>query len=339
MTYLKTLGISALFASVAVAHAHAHASLATSEAAAESYFLLTAQIPHGCDGKATTELGIKLPEGFILAKPMPKAGWDLEVVNGDYGKTYSDHGKEIKSGPLEILWKGGNLPDEHFDTFSVRGKIAGVETGAALPIVITQKCGADAAVVWDEIAAEGADPHSLAHPAPLLRIIDADGHHGHVMPAGHAMTHDMTAQHLNGQEMTGAAMGADAKVGDIAISGAYSRAMLPGQPVGGGFLTIRNDGDEADTLVSVSTPLAGRVELHEMAMQGDVMKMRKLEGGIAVPAGETVELKPGGLHLMFMEVKKPFAEGDEVPVTLTFEKAGTVEMKMKVGPARGKPAH
>src|SRR3546814_19094022 len=80
--------------------------------------------------------------------------------------------------------------------------------------------------------------------------------------------------------------------------------MLPGQPVGGGFVTIRNGGSEDDVLVSISSPAAQVVELHEMAMEGEVMKMRKLEAGIPVPAGQAVELKPGGLHMMFMQVKR-----------------------------------
>lgn len=71
-------------------------------------------------------------------------------------------------------------------------------------------------------------------------------------------------------------------------------------------------------------------------MVGDVMKMRQLKDGIPVPAGATVELKPGGLHLMFMDVKELLVEGGRVSVKLTFEKAGTVELLLPVGPAKGK---
>jgi copper(I)-binding protein len=98
---------------------------------------------------------------------------------------------------------------------------------------------------------------------------------------------------------------------------------------------VKNGGSEDDTLISVESPAAGRVELHEMTMQNDVMKMRKLEQGIAIPAGATVALASGGLHLMFMDVKKPFAAGDSVPVTLTFEKAGKVDYMLAVGSAAG----
>ena len=125
----------------------------------------------------------------------------------------------------------------------------------------------------------------------------------------------------------------------LEISGGAVKAMLPGAKVGGGGFTVKNDGSEGDTLISVESPAAGRVELHEMTMQNDVMKMRKLDDGIVIPAGETVELKSGGLHLMFMDVKKPFAEGDSVPVTLTFEKSGKVDYVLPVGNAGGAHKH
>ncbi|CDN54208.1 Secreted protein containing DUF461 [Neorhizobium galegae bv. officinalis bv. officinalis str. HAMBI 1141] len=133
-----------------------------------------------------------------------------------------------------------------------------------------------------------------------------------------------------------AAQDAPTKVGDLEVTGAFTKAMLPGQPVGGGYFTIKNNGKSDDMLTSVSSPVAGTVEMHEMAMQGEVMKMRKLDTGIAIPAGKTVELTPGGLHLMFIKVKEPFKQGGKVPVTLTFEKTGKVDITLPVeaaGPA------
>ncbi|WP_105424481.1 copper chaperone PCu(A)C [Neorhizobium tomejilense] len=127
-----------------------------------------------------------------------------------------------------------------------------------------------------------------------------------------------------------AAQDAPAKVANLEITSAFTKAMLPGQPVGGGYLTIKNTGKSDDMLVSVSSPVAGTVEMHEMAMQGQVMKMRKLDTGIAIPASKTVELTPGGLHLMFIKVKEPFKQGGKVPVTLTFEKAGKVDITLPV---------
>ncbi|MFN7168084.1 MAG: copper chaperone PCu(A)C, partial [Pannonibacter sp.] len=79
-----------------------------------------------------------------------------------------------------------------------------------------------------------------------------------------------------------------------------------------------------------SAPVTDRTELHEMAVIDGVMKMREMEGGIPVPAGATVELKPGGLHVMFMDIKQPLKEGETLPITLTFEKAGTVTVDMPI---------
>jgi copper(I)-binding protein len=128
---------------------------------------------------------------------------------------------------------------------------------------------------------------------------------------------------------------ADTKAGDLTISGGWLRAMLPGQPAGGGYLTIANSGTVDDRLVSVSTPAAGKSEIHMMEMKNDVMIMRPVDGSIEIPAGATVELKPGGLHLMFMQVIEPFKEGATVPVTLEFEKAGKVEVDLPVKAASG----
>jgi periplasmic copper chaperone A len=114
----------------------------------------------------------------------------------------------------------------------------------------------------------------------------------------------------------------------IKIEDAYTRATVPGQQVAGGFMKIENKG-VADQLISASSPVAGEVQLHEMAMDGNVMKMRQVKD-IPVPAGGAVELKPGGLHLMFMNIKAPLTAGETVPVKLKFAKAGEVEVKMPV---------
>jgi copper(I)-binding protein len=119
-------------------------------------------------------------------------------------------------------------------------------------------------------------------------------------------------------------------LGAINISLPFTRATLPNAPVGGGFLTIENEGPEPDRLVSASSPAAAAVQIHEMAMEGDVMKMRPLADGLELPAGETIVLAPGGLHLMFTGLKQAFVEGETVPVTLVFEKAGTVELALPV---------
>lgn len=128
-------------------------------------------------------------------------------------------------------------------------------------------------------------------------------------------------------------------LGPINISVPFTRATLPNAPVGGGFLTIENTGTEADRLVSATSSAAKDTQIHEMGMEGDVMKMRELPDGLEIPAGETVVLSPGGFHLMFMGLNQPFVEGQTVSVTLTFEKAGTVEVPLPVmAPAADAPA-
>jgi len=132
----------------------------------------------------------------------------------------------------------------------------------------------------------------------------------------------------------------EVKVGSIKVDHAYIRATVPGQQVAGGFMKIENKGI-ADQLLSASSPAASEVQLHEMAMEGSVMKMRQVKD-IPVPAGGSVELKPGGLHLMLMNIKAPLAAGESVPVKLKFAKAGEVEVKMPVnamGQAGGAMKH
>lgn len=122
----------------------------------------------------------------------------------------------------------------------------------------------------------------------------------------------------------------DVTVGDLTLTHSWTRATPPNAKAGGGFVEIVNTGSEDDRLVSASSGTAAKVELHEMAVVDGVMKMRPLKDGIAIPAGETVTLKPGGLHIMFMGLKEPFKEGTHVPVTLTFAKAGTVTIELDV---------
>ncbi|MDE3028208.1 MAG: copper chaperone PCu(A)C [Paracoccaceae bacterium] len=126
-------------------------------------------------------------------------------------------------------------------------------------------------------------------------------------------------------------MGAMIQLGPLELSNGFSRATLPHAPVGGGFLTIKNTGSTADRLIGASSAVAGHVEVHEMKMVGDVMKMSQLRDGLPIPAGATVTLRPGGFHLMFMDLKQPLVQGKTVTVTLTFEHAGKVEMPLMIG--------
>lgn len=167
----------------------------------------------------------------------------------------------------------------------------------------------------------------LALASPLAATAQSANHdHGH----GHG---DMQVpMHETSAEVT---------LGDLVISGGYAFATLPNSPVAGGFVTIINNGTEDDTLVAAKADIAGMVQVHEMAMDGDVMRMRELADGLPIPAGETVTLKPGGYHIMFMKLNGPLVAGEAVDVTLSFEKAGDVQLTMPVvdRPKRGGMNH
>lgn len=116
----------------------------------------------------------------------------------------------------------------------------------------------------------------------------------------------------------------------VAVEKAWSRATAEGASTGAVYFILKNGGP-ADRLVAASAPVAERVELHFMSMEGGVMRMRELPA-IEVPAQGTVELKPGGLHLMLVGLKQPLREGDRYLLTLKFEKAGTVQVPVTVAP-------
>lgn len=114
----------------------------------------------------------------------------------------------------------------------------------------------------------------------------------------------------------------------LRIAHPYARATPPGADVGGAYLTIANKGT-ADKLVAASSPAASRVELHTMAMDNGVMRMHEVKA-IDLPAGGEVELKPGGLHMMLVGLKAPLAQGARVPLKLTFEHAGSIDVDLAV---------
>ncbi|QPM91209.1 DUF1775 domain-containing protein [Pseudooceanicola algae] len=300
--------------------ASAHSTLEQKTATIGAWTKITLRVPHGCDGQATETVRITLPEGFYAAKPMPKAGWDLEVVTGPYATPYDNHGTEMTEGLREVSWSGGNLEDGWYDEFTVAGSFGpDLATGDVLYFPALQEC-ADGTADWTDTSGAAG----VANPAPKLTLIAGDMVQGHDHGAMAGGDH---------------AMGNTVEAGDLTLSGGFARATLPNAPVGGGFLTIENTGAEADRLLSVEMPLAGHSEIHEMVMQGDVMQMGPLPDGLEIPAGETVSLKPGSFHLMFMDLTGPLTEGDTVTATLTFEKAGTVELPLEIRKINAGAAH
>jgi copper(I)-binding protein len=168
-----------------------------------------------------------------------------------------------------------------------------------------QECEKGAAE-WTQVPAAGEDPHALASPAPGVKIV--------------------------------AAANATQKIGTLTIDQPWSRATPAGAKVGGGYVRIINNGQEADRLIGGSFLGASRVEVHEMALENDVMRMKPVQGGLEIKPGASVELKPGGYHLMFMDLKAPLTEGQTVKGTLVFEKAGTVDVDYTVRGMGGAPA-
>jgi copper(I)-binding protein len=117
---------------------------------------------------------------------------------------------------------------------------------------------------------------------------------------------------------------------EIEIENAWTRATPPGAKTAAGYMTIRNKSSSPERLISVASPLAARVETHVHLHDGDVMRMRLVEG-YDVPAKGSLELKPGGAHLMFVDIKRPFKEGEKIPLTLRFERAGEIRVMFTVG--------
>lgn len=126
------------------------------------------------------------------------------------------------------------------------------------------------------------------------------------------------------------AMAQSYKLGSLEIDQPWTRATAPTAKAGGGFMTITNKGTTPDRLIAVRSSASDKVEIHEMKMEGSVMRMRELDKGLEIPPGGSVALKPGGYHIMFMELKAPFAKDAKIPVTLVFEKAGSIDVVLDV---------
>jgi copper(I)-binding protein len=134
-----------------------------------------------------------------------------------------------------------------------------------------------------------------------------------------------------------ALLGARAAEAQITVQEAWARATPPGAKIAAGYLSVRNAG-AADKLVSASSPAAERVETHVTIRDGDISRMREVKG-YEVPARGTLELKPGGSHLMLVNIKAPLKEGTSVPLTLRFEKAGEIKTRLQVRPLAGGEPH
>ncbi|MEO6320938.1 MAG: DUF1775 domain-containing protein [Polaromonas sp.] len=274
-----------------------HISLQDKSAPAGSAYKAVFQVGHGCQGSATTGLSVQIPAGFQGAKPYPKAGWTLTAKSGKLAKPYDSNGKQISEDITLVSWtaasKEAALQDAHFDEFTLRGKLP--ETAGPLWFKVLQSCESGS-LDWGETPASGASAKGLKSPAVLLEVTDA----AQVAELG------TTSQ-------------------PVQVKDAWVRTTVAGQQGSGAFMTVI--AKTATRLVGVTSPVAGTAEVHEMKMQGDVMKMRAVPA-LDLPAGQPVQLKPGGYHVMLMDLKQPLPKGSTVPLTLLFKNAKGIESRV-----------
>ncbi len=311
---VATFALAALFIAVGAGSeiAQAHVSLEVKQARAGAGYKATLKVPHGCEGSATRRIEVKIPEGVIAVKPMPKPGWSIVTTKGPYAKSYDFyHGAKLSEGVVSLAWEGGLLSDEHYDEFVFSAFVAGsLPAGSTIYFPVVQQCE-KGEISWVEVPGAGQDAHSLKYPAASLKLIAA------TTAAAHAP--------------------AVFTVKDIEITAPWARATPGGAKVAAGYLAIKNNGTVGDTLIGGTLASAGRVEIHEVVAADGVMKMRELQKGLEIAPGATVELKPGGYHLMFVELAGAFKEGERIKGTLVFEKAGKVDIEFTVG-AVGAPS-
>ena len=130
------------------------------------------RVGHGCEGKPTTAIRVKIPEGVIAVKPMPKPGWQLATTKGKYAKPYDYYGTPLTEGVTEVAWTGGELPDEWYDEFVLRGQLTGFAPGTVVYFPVVQECTDGAAHRWIEIPAPGKSEDDYEEPAPGVTIVD-----------------------------------------------------------------------------------------------------------------------------------------------------------------------
>jgi uncharacterized protein YcnI len=300
---LSLLATAAFALALAPLAAHAHPSLQTREAKVGAAYRAAISIPHGCDGSATVRVRVVIPEGVIGVRPMLKPGWTISTVRGPYARSHPYyHGQTLTEGVKEVVWSG-RLPDDFFDDFVFSAFLTDtLPVGQRLYFPTYQECE-KGEYKWTDVPAQGQDAHALASPAPGVMLLPA-------------------------AQKTAAST---YKLGALVIEAPWARATPVGAQVAGGYLKITNTGSTPDRLIGGSFAGAHAVEIHEMATADSVMKMRELDSGLEIPGGKTVELKPGGYHLMLSGLREPLKEGGSVKGRLEFEKAGALDIELRIG--------
>lgn len=289
---------------VSASLAFAHAALEQREAKIGGAYKAVVKIGHGCEGSPTTSVRVDIPEGVIGVKPMPKPGWTITMQRGAYARAYKHYHGDLSEGVRQITWTGGPLPDDYYDEFVVSAYIAGELTpGTTLYFPVTQTCE-KGELAWTDIPAAGQDAHDLKSPAATLKLLANAG---------------------SGPPATQTA-------GPIQIEQPWSRATPAGTTVAGGYVKLTNTGKEADRLIGGTFARAKSVEVHIMTSEMGIMKMRHMTEGLDLSPGVPVELKPGGVHLMLLGLSEGLKPGETVKGTLTFEKAGSVDVEFAIAP-------
>jgi periplasmic copper chaperone A len=164
--------LGAACALVSISIASAHITLETREAPIGAPYKAVLRVPHGCDGTATIALRVRVPDGMIAVKPMPKPGWKIDTVSGKYPKTYDYfHGAKLSEGVTEVRFSGGNLPDAYYDEFVLTGFLAAdLEAGQTLHFPVVQECE-KGIHRWIEIPAAGKSSADYPEPAPALKLM------------------------------------------------------------------------------------------------------------------------------------------------------------------------
>ena len=176
MTIFSKTGPLAVILLLAASPALAHATLETQQAQVGASYKAVLRIPHSCGASPTIRVRVRIPDGFIGVKPMPKAGWTLETVKAPYGKTYEAPHVTLTEGVREISWSGGRLPGDWYDEFVFVGTVAAdLPAGNTLYFPTVQDCETGAER-WIEIPAEGSSAHDLKAPAPSLKLLQAKPH-------------------------------------------------------------------------------------------------------------------------------------------------------------------
>ncbi len=275
-----SLSLSFSFAVLALAGpgAQAHVTLETPTAEAGAPYQAVFRVGHGCNKSPTTAITVRLPQGFVNARALPRAGWKFDAT------------------PTAVTWTASGKEAALAD--GVRGEfvIAGSTTRGAGPVwfKVLQTCE-QGSLDWADIPAQGTTTAGMKTPAALLQVMDArDFALAKALPK---------------------------------VEGAWVRGSVPGQQGTGGFMRLT--AREPLQLVGAATPAAGSAEIHEMKMEGDVMRMRAVDKVDLVP-GTPFELKPGGYHLMLMELKQPLQKDTLVPLTLLFRNAAGAQLKMEL---------